>query len=264
MPLYLAVTPDHLPAAMALTPHLAHVAYRVTVEGTLLAQDLPSSLRGGLMVVECTKAFPAAAAGSLARAMIDHCLQRSFSGIVLDTPGTAGNAMTALARQLQPLCAAYRRQLYLPEQYADAVPGSTVLICTALSGGSLSRRLEDACARHGAERIALDLQRLAMEFPLPCPTGVGTPLSTHELHRQMQGAAVYYCSELCARYFTRHHRGSTRFVLFDDADTLRRKRELAQALGIADAFVMWPEVEDIAHSLFDAKKAPDTKKEGEP
>lgn len=258
MPLYLAVTPDHLTAALALTPHLALVAYRVADDGTLLTCDLPSTLRGGVMVVDCPVAFPAAAAEPLARTIMDHCLQRSFSGIVLDAPRTAGSCVAALARQLQPLCDAYRRQFWLPEHCAEAVPGSVALLCTALSGGSLARRLEEAAAHYGPGRIALDLQRLAMEFPLPCPTGEGTPLTVQELHRQLQDAAVYYCSELCARYFTRRHGGSTRFVLFDDGDTLRRKRELAASYGIIDAFVMWPEVEDIADTLFDAKK------EGEP
>ena len=264
MPFYLAVTPDHLPSALALTPHLAHVAYRVTVEGTLLAQDLPSALRGGAMVVECTDLFSPTAAEPRSRTIMNHCLCRNFSGIILDAPETAGSALVELARQMQSLCTTYRRRLYLPEPYADAAPDSTALLCTALSGGSLAQRLEEACTRHGAEHIALDLQRLMMEFPLPCPIGEGTPLTREALGQRQQGAAVYYCSELCARYFTRRHGSSTRFVLFDDADTLRRKWELAQALGIADAFVMWPEVEDIAHSLFDAKKAPDTKKEGEP
>lgn len=264
MPLYLAVTPDQLNTALDLTPHLAHVAYRVTGDGILRKRDLPSALRGGAMVVECAEPFPSTAAEPLSRTIMNHCLCRSFSGIVLDAPGAVGDAVAALARQLQSLCRTYRRHLWLPEQYADAVPGSTILLCTALSGGSLAQRLEEACGRYGAEHIALDLQRLAMEFPLPCPTGEGTPLGIQELAQRQQGAAVYYCSELCARYFTLRHGGSTRFVLFDDADTLHRKRELAASYGIADAFVMWPEVADIAEMLFDAKKALDAKKEGEP
>ena len=264
MPLYLAVTPDHLNTALTLTPHLAHAAYRVTGQGTLFARDLPSALRGGAMVVECAEAFPSAAAEPLSRTIMNRCLCRSFSGIVLDAPGAVSSTVTALARQLQPLCQTYRRQLWLPEEYADAVPGSAMLLCAALSGGSLAQRLEEACARYGAERIALDLQRLAMEFPLPCPTGEGTPLTVQELVQRQKSAAVYYCGELCARYFTLRHDGRTRFVLFDDADTLHRKWQLAASYGIADAFVMWPEVADIAETLFDTKKALDTKKEGEP
>lgn len=258
MPLYLTVTPEHLTTALALTPHLAHAAYGVSGDGTLLSRNLPATLRGGVMVVDCGTSFPAVSAEALAREVISQCLQRSFSGIVLDAPPETSDAASALARRLQPLCALYRRRLFLPPHCANAAPEATILLCTALSGGSLPQRLQEACAQYGAERIALDLQRLMMEFPLPCPTGEGTPLTSGELQQRQQSAAIYYCSELCARYFTRRHGSSTRFILFDDADTLRRKWELAQTLGISDAFVMWPEAEDLLSQLFG------TKKEGEP
>ena len=51
MPLYLAATPDRLAQARAVTPRLAHVAYRLGSGSELLAAPLPSTLRGGLMVV---------------------------------------------------------------------------------------------------------------------------------------------------------------------------------------------------------------------
>ena len=54
-----------------------------------------------------------------------------------------------------------------------------------------------------------------------------------------------YSDALCARYFTLTRQGQTHFVLFDDARTLRRKLELARQLGIRDALVMLPEVEDL-------------------
>ena len=40
------------------------------------------------------------------------------------------------------------------------------------------------------------------------------------------------------------------FVLFDDAETLRRKIRLGRSLGCAAAFLMFPEVEDLLPSLF--------------
>ena len=51
MPLYLAATPDHLTRARAVTPRLAHVAYRLGPGSELLAAPLPPALRGGLMVL---------------------------------------------------------------------------------------------------------------------------------------------------------------------------------------------------------------------
>ena len=156
----------------------------------------------------------------------------------------------ALIRQLAPLLGAYGRRLYVPEIYAAASPETVVLLCTALSGGSLQGRLEETCAAYGAQRLALDLERLMMDFPLPCPSGEGIRLSREELAIRMQGRSVFYAEDLCARYFTYRRGGQTHFVLFDDAGTLRRKIEMGQALGIREGFVMLPEVEDLTGSLF--------------
>ena len=125
-----------------------------------------------------------------------------------------------------------------------------MLLCTALSGGSLQGRLEETCAAYGAQRLALDLERLMMDFPLTCPSGEGIRLSREELAIRMQGRSVFYAEDLCARYFTYRRGGQTHFVLFDDAGTLRRKIEMGQALGIREGFVMLPEVEDLTGSLF--------------
>ena len=70
-----------------------------------------------------------------------------------------------------------RMRLFVPEAYGQRVSQAAVLTCTAISGGTLRTRLEEAAGTFGIQRLALDLQRLRMSFPLPCPTGEGEPLS---------------------------------------------------------------------------------------
>lgn len=258
MQLHLLLTPDHLEEGLTRTPHLAHVAFCVGGDGALLSRSLPSALRGGQLVLRCEESFPAASAETVAREVMHAAVCRNFGGILLDAP--AMPCVSALIGQLVPLCRYYQRKLYIPECCAAATREATVLLCTALSGGSLRQRLEEACAQYGAGRIALDLQRLMMAFPLPCPTGVGAPLTAAQLQKLRQGHSTYYCDELCAHYFTCRRGSETHFVLFDDADTLARKTELAEALGIKEGFVTWPEVVDILPQLFASGK----KKEGEP
>lgn len=258
MHIYLAAAPDHLDTCLSLTQQLAHVAFRVDRDGTLLCRALPPALRGGLMVLGCEEAFPAQQAESLSREVLRVCVRRSFSGIVMDLPDTPPPAAQTLARHLNALCIRYGRRFYVPPSCTEAAPQARVLICTALSGGTLAQYLQGACAQYGAERIALDLQRLMMEFPLPCPSGMGTPLELQQLAQRRQGRSIYYCDALCARYFTRQQGSKTRFALFDDADTMQRKMALAEGLGITEGFFMWPEVCDITAALFDKKK------EGEP
>lgn len=254
MTLYLTAAPDRLAQARAATAQLAHAAYRIGPGSQLLAAPLPAALRGGLMVVSDRQAPAVEQPEPLARQLVRVCLRRGFSGIVLDLEelpeGRWAEDRAALIRQLAPLLTAYGRRLYVPEIYAAASPEAVVLLCTALSGGSLQGRLEEACAAYGAQRLALDLERLMMDFPLPCPSGEGIRLSREELAIRMQGRSVFYAEDLCARYFTYRRGGQTHFVLFDDAGTLKRKMEMGQVLGIREGFVMLPEVEDLTGFLF--------------
>ena len=65
--------------------------------------------------------------------------------------------------------------------------------------------------------------------------------------------AVFFSKDLFARYFTYTKNSESHFILFDDADTLRQKLRLGRQLGVAAAFFQWPEVCDIADSLFRRK-----------
>ncbi len=252
MQLYLAATPDRLTDARIYTSYIAHVAYRIGDDGALYTQALPSSLRGGLMVLRDSEA-QIHSPDTLCREILRHCLSRNYSGIVLDFIQAPNAQRSSFAQKLSRLVKQYGRRLYVPEPYAETEYAS-VLICTALSGGSLRQRLEQAAAQYGTERIALDLQRLAMDFTLPAPSGEGTPLTIRELQHLMTGHATYFSEELCARYFTYRHSGNTHFVLFDDAATLQRKMELAQQIGIQNGFLMFPEVEDLLPQLFPAEQ----------
>ena len=155
MTLYLTAAPDRLAQARAATAQLAHAAYRIGPGSQLLAAPLPAALRGGLMVVSDRQAPAVEQPEPLARQLVRVCLRRGFSGIVLDLEelpeGRWAEDRAALIRQLAPLLTAYGRRLYVPEIYAAASPETVVLLCTALSGGSLHRlRRSAAGAGFGA------------------------------------------------------------------------------------------------------------------
>ena len=79
-----------------------------------------------------------------------------------------------------------------------------------------------------------------------------SPLEAEELEALMgeKAPSVFYSADLCARYFTYNREGEAHFVLFDDADTLNQKLRLGVGMGFQAAFLMWPEVQDIAPRLF--------------
>ena len=173
---------------------------------------------------------------ALARDILRQCLQRDYSGVVLEPVLTAA-AVTAL----ESLCRRYGRTLYVPERCGGQMPDARVVVSTALSGGTLRRRLEEVCRRFGPRRIALDLACVRADFSLPAPYGDGTALTARQLAALREQRPVFFSPELCARYFTYGQGGMTHFVLFDDADTLRRKMALAAELGIQTGFLTLPE-----------------------
>lgn len=248
MQLFLAVTPQEVRNASRFTRTLVHVAYRIGPSSSLLRRDLLLDTRGGLLSVSDREAPPIDAPDRLAAAVLRECGRRNYSGAVLDFEEPAAPDRQAFAQVLCRQLGAARRTLFVPESYP--APGAVTLINTAVSGGSFSQYLQEAQNRYG--RIAMDVQRLAMDFSLPARTGRGTPLSQARLQELMreQSPAVFFSPELCARYFTCLQNGSTHFILYDDADTLLRKIRTGAAQGVGTAFLMYPEVADLLPKLF--------------
>lgn len=252
MQVYLAVTPGQLQEAARHCRNLAHVAYRVGDGSTLLRQSVLMQTRGGLLAVTDQDAPLIEDPEKLTAAVLRECARRGYSGVLLDFQDRTVDRL-AFARQLSPALAQTRRTLYLPESYGAAVPGAIPLICTALSGGDFTQRLREAAsAAGGAGRLALDVQRLRMDFTLPARTGEGTPLSAEALRTLMEqeDPAVFFSQELCVRYFTYAREGETHFVLFDDAGTIRKKLQAGASIGFSAAFLMFPEIRDLLGELF--------------
>ena len=255
MQLYLAVSPDKLRPAARFTDRLAHVAYRIGPEGRLTRRNLLVSTRGGVMVLGDQGCGPVRDSAALCRDVWRECGTRGYSGVLADFESPPSPDRTGFLSDLGRVLSRNSRRLFVPEPYGQAVDHAVVLICTALSGGVLRQRLEEAQSRFG-RRLALDLQRLRMDFPLPCPGGEGRPLPVGELDSLMEREqpSVFYSSDLCAKYFTYTRAGESHFVLFDDAATLRRKLQAGQSLGIETAFLMYPEAEDLLPALFQPRR----------
>lgn len=244
MELYLATDGSRLRQAMACTAKLAHMSYRMGADGGLMTSPLPESLRGGLMMLSDEGGVYPDAPETLCRTLAQECQRRRYAGVIVD-----GAPPENFCRRLDEIMAQQGRRLYLPEAAAEFAPHAAAVVCTALTSGNLEERLRGAADKWGAERVALDLQRMMVDFPLSAGEG-GVPLGIEELHRLAAGRATYFSGPLCARYFTHREGGAARFVLFDDVQTLKSKMDMAEKLGIREGFFMLPEVEDLVQGLF--------------
>ena len=250
MRVYLTVSAEDYPAASQAGRHFAHMAYRIGENSALLRQNLPLQTRGGLLCATDRGAPAVQNPAALCAAVLRECGRRGYTGAVLDFEEAPRQDLKTFAAALSRRMRETGRKLYLPLPYAKEAPEATALVCTAVSGGNYREYLEETVQRWGGpDRIALDVQRLRMDFCLPAPSGEGVPLDAAAFAEWSLGKAVYFSPDLCARYFTCTRQGQAHFVLFDDADTLARKLKTGTELGIETAFFQWPEVRDLAGSL---------------
>ena len=118
--------------------------------------------------------------------------------------------------------------------------GAAMLLSTAISGGTLRQRLEEAAARCG--EIYLDLERSRRLFSLPCADGAGRPIGREELERHtLEAETDFFSPDLQCKVLVVRSEADVRFVLYDDPETLLCKTNLAMELGIRRGFLLVPE-----------------------
>lgn len=250
--LILTAPPASAQAASSYGLPVGHIAYRIGPGGYLLRANIPINLRGGLMVISAGECNQRADANNICQQIVRECIARSFDGVILDFEGSPTPQLGQIVSKLGILLFRRGWPLYVTEEYGGITDRARVIIPSALSGGSLSKRLTEALERFGPGKVALGIQRTAEDFPLPSPSGSGVPLSREELAKRIQtrGASIFFSDELCAHYFTYMSRqNGAHFVLFDNAASIRKKIQIAQNLNLCACIMAWPEVDDIISSI---------------
>lgn len=226
-----------------------YLFYRVGENGALQRAQLPAAAKSGMMGIFEGPGLSSADPEKLARDIAVECTRRGYSGVLLD--------LTPLAGMLVPLSAlsqALRKQNvvhYIPAELASAAPGAKLVVSTAVSGGSFSQLLDEACARWGADNICLDITRTRSAFEMPgwSPEGRVLPRDEFSALLEKHMSSVFFSPELCAKYFTCREGGKAQFVLFDDADTAAYKVDLARRRGLPAVFLLWSEWGALAREI---------------
>ena len=243
--------PRQLPTLRGWQVTPAHLAYRLGPGPHLFRADSTALPKGGLMVIDDQEFDGLGPTGPLCQEIFRECQARGFSGAILDFE----KRLPPLEQIVSQLNEQFARQgwtLFVTERCAPWAPHGRVMIPSALSGGSLQRRLEEALEHFGESRVVLALEMRTEDFSLPSPTGSGRPLTQQELEelKRRLSPSIFLSGDLCARYFTYMSRESgAHFVLFDDGDTLRRKVEVGRRAGINTFLAPWAEVSPYAAQL---------------
>lgn len=176
----------------------AHLAYRIGRGPHLLRAGGTALPSGGLMVVD-NKGFDGmGAAGPFCQEVIRECLARGFTGVILDFEGRLP-PLVQMAVQLEDGLSRRGMALYVPEAYGHCTHHARVMIPSALSGGSLAARLEEAGEHFGRDRIVLALQKTAEDFCLPSPRAAASLWTERSLGSGWQSFGPRYSTpESCA------------------------------------------------------------------
>ena len=251
MQLYITATPEQYRLVSGRGFRLAHSAYQISQDGHLHRRTVSKYTQNGLLALHMQDPPPLPHPETLCSELSRECANRAFEGVVADLGGGVTPDRAAFLSSLAPLLQRGKRKLFVPAAYGRQVPAACVLVNTALSGGTLSTLLSDACQTFGPQRVALDIERLRMDFLLPSPTGEGRLLDRPAFETLVNTLSpnVFFSHELCAKYFTYHKEGKSHFVLFDDADTIRFKLKLGRKLDLRYAFLLCAEVEDLLEQM---------------
>lgn len=245
-----------LPGGMAsgwadwgLTP--AHMAYRVEPGPRLAGVRLGPEVRGGAMLLSGGP-IPEGDPLPCCRQVLGECRRRGFRQVLCDFEGPPEGGLARLAAALGEVCPKNGLALHLPEGFAPAAPGCRVLVSSALLTGTLARRLADAAARFGPERLTLAVDAGAMDQLLPPGRG-GTPLEPERLRVLLARLEPAVCFDrgLCAHYFTYMAQGGqAHLVMFNSPRSVRAKLDAAEALSLPAALLAAPETEGWLAEIF--------------
>lgn len=253
MLLYLSVTAENEVFARRHWRELAHMNYRIGSDGHLVCCGRP---KNGLMVLSDEGSPDFSDRKTAVSELLHECRVGSFGGIVADFEQPPTEDRFRFLRLLGDNLRYSGKRFFVPESYALCCKSGYVLFPTALSGGSYADRLKRSAKLIGAKRLVLDLQWLRMDFPLPCPSGEGTPLCGEELRRLMaeKKPEHFYSKPLAAEYFSYQSGQEHRFVLYDTPATLAEKLRFAASIGCETAFVMASEAENELGTLLQLLK----------
>ena len=251
MQLYMTVTPEQYSLTAGGNFRLAHHAYQIGRDQHLHRRAVTRQTQNGLLTLSDPEPPHMAEPAALCREILRECIARSFEGVAADLGQRTTPDRIAFLEELGTLLHRNSKKLFVSPAYGRHVPSAYVLINTALSGGTLQTMLSDACRTFGQRRVALDIERLRMDFLLPSPSGEGTPLDTAAFNSLCDSLSpsIFFSHELCAKYFTYRRDGRAHFVLFDDADTIRSKLKLGKSMDLRYAFLLCSEVEDLMGQL---------------
>ncbi len=167
----LVAPPESVADAVGTGLKVAYMIYRIGRGYHLFRAERAPAADGGLLVLDTDGFSGGGPSDALLSEIIGECRRSGFDGIVLDIGRSFAKPLFPLARELGAEAQKNGLRLYVPENMAASCENAFVLLPTALSGGTLHEHLVSALGRYGVGRVALEIERVRMDFTLPASSG---------------------------------------------------------------------------------------------
>lgn len=239
----ISTEPKDIKNAFSLKKPLAHMAYKIGADARLYRAEETAATEGGYMILSADGEIRSDE--HTVTEIINECKARRFSGVFANFE--ASPLLTSLAK----IFSEQNLRLIVPEPLGNDFKNTWVLVSSALSGGTLRRRLSEAVNTYGAGRIVLDVERVFREFTPPVPDGQGRALSREEFEtlKARVSPTPFFSYDLCCNYFIFLENEQPHIVLYDNVGSIKNKLLIAGSLRIDKAMFLYSEVNDIMSNL---------------
>ena len=168
MQLYMTAAPEQYRLLSGMSFRLSHLAYQIGTDGHLHRATVSRQMQSGLLALN--DAMPPAISDptALSREILRECMSRGYEGVAADFGGSTTPDRMVFLEEAAKLLHRNSKKLFLSAAYGRRIPTAYVLVNTAISGGTLRTMLVDACNAFGRGRVALDIERLRMDFLTLC------------------------------------------------------------------------------------------------
>lgn len=180
-----------------------------------------------------------------ASAIYDEAILRNARAVFLDSGSETSSDFEEICKYLTDK----KMQVFTP-LFQKHIQGTTPVITSSLTGGCLFEYFEEIHARF--DTFAVSIERMSVEFPLPCGRNDVRTISSHELRSKIARYSpdIFFSPQMQCKYFLYTPDNEHIFaVLFDDAETLSGKLRLSKKHGASHAFLVASEISGILNDI---------------
>ncbi len=223
------------------------MAYRMGAGFHLYRTAIPKG-EFELMDVDCGNFTGYGPHEILATELLGECRKRGYKGIVLGLPAKPTPPLLSFVSLFSQRAEKLAVSLYVPVAYAASSGYAKLLVNHRPHNGGFKLYIGKFCSRFGENRIALELERIYLDYTLPSKSGLGARISEKRFTEIYGRGNRFISQDLRCNYISSLRENRAHLVTWDDGNSIAQKLKDAESMGINTVFLYYPHVRDIVRA----------------